>query len=84
MRTVFLALATVCASGVCVPIPALEQERASIVGVQDSTGAVMPELRSGRQPDGDGPVGRTDVGRDDARVLRDHRVARSTVTRSRR
>ena len=43
MRRVVLALAAVCASAVCVPIPALAQERASIVGVvQDSTGAVMP------------------------------------------
>jgi len=43
MRRVFLALAAACASAVCVPIPALAQERASIVGVvQDSTGAVMP------------------------------------------
>jgi hypothetical protein len=43
MRRVVLALAAVCASAVCVPIPALAQERASIVGVvQDATGAVMP------------------------------------------
>ena len=43
MRRVFPVLAAVCASAVCVPIPALAQERASIVGVvQDSTGAVMP------------------------------------------
>jgi hypothetical protein len=43
MRRVVLALAAVCASTICVPVPALAQERASIVGVvQDSTGAVMP------------------------------------------
>ena len=43
MRGVVMALSAACASAVCVSIPALAQERASIVGVvQDSTGAVMP------------------------------------------
>src|SRR6266508_1091521 len=43
MRRAVLALAAVAAVIVVVPVPALAQERASIVGiVQDSTGAVMP------------------------------------------